>query len=57
MKKVPVMNYIFMIVIIPFLIGAVINFTPIWFWIPFTLVFGALFIGSCIVIAEGRYES
>ena len=57
MKLVSIGYYISYIVITPFLIGAVINFTQMWFWIPFTLVFGALFIVSLIVIAEGRYES
>lgn len=40
------------IIVIPFLIGAVVHFAPIWLSIPAALVLGMVWVGACILVAQ-----
>ena len=41
-------------IVLPFVIGAFANYAPWWVSIPAYVVFGAMWVGTCILIREGK---
>jgi hypothetical protein len=44
------------VMVIPFVIGAALEFLPRWLSWPATLLGGMLWVGSCIMLAEKKDE-